>query len=50
MSRLGIDLGDIEHMIYVLPCIGHKYIYANFNFELQKIYSTFKVAYPLKVS
>jgi hypothetical protein len=49
MNRLGIDLGEIDVMINVLPCLGHRYVYNDQKFELEKIYSQIKVAYPLKV-
>jgi hypothetical protein len=50
MNRLGIELGDIDVMVNVLPCLGHKYVAKDHKFVLEKIYSHIKVGYPLKVS
>jgi hypothetical protein len=50
MNRLGIDLNEIDVMINVLPCLGHRYVYNDHKFVLEKIYSHIKVGYPLKVS
>lgn len=49
MSRMAIDVGEVNQLIYVKPNIGHEYVFTNKMYKLQKTWSNIEVAYPAQV-
>lgn len=49
MSRMAIDVGEVNQIVYVKPNIGHEYVFTNKMYKLQKTWSNIEVAYPAQV-